>query len=68
MRLAITIDTDNAAFDALGTHSDISRAVEAGRILAGVARDLVQGNWPGSDGWPLRDANGNSVGAVEAKP
>lgn len=58
MKLKITIDLDNAAFEpASGT--------EAARILRALAERLDGDNLRAKDLRPLRDLNGNRVG--EAK-
>ncbi len=60
MRLTITIDCDNAAFDA-----DIAATHEVGKILAD-ATDAIElsGIYPGVT-IPLRDSHGNTVGQAK---
>ncbi len=64
MRLTITIDMDNAAFD-------FDLASEAGRILHVLASHIEEEN-PIEEGWekPIMDCNGNHVGqaVVQEKP
>lgn len=63
MKLTITIDLDNAAFD-----TEDGGAYEAGRILAGVADTLNLGanfNEPYDRRLLLRDSAGNKVGQME---
>ena len=57
MKLTIIMDIDNAAFE------DAPDGHEAARILRKLADDIES---PGSFvTWPLRDANGNTVGHAE---
>jgi hypothetical protein len=63
MKITITINTDNAAFDldnaALQQEGSM---LEVARILETLARRFSAGNWP-MEG-PIRDINGNTVGDV----
>ena len=59
-RIFITIDADNAAFD-------YAPASEVARILRKLANDFEAGGKPLA-GWPLRDGNGNTCGAVTIMP
>ena len=57
MKLKITIEMDNAAFDG-------GRGEESARILRDLA-DLMDGSQLfAGNGWILRDTNGNTVGAA----
>ena len=56
MKLTITIDMDNAAFDGLGGWN-----LEAARILRVLAGRIEDNEDPGHP----RDINGNTVGTVE---
>ena len=56
MTIRITINTDNAAFEQ-------DRDFEVARILQAAARHIeVTGDYS----WPLRDANGDTVGKISA--
>lgn len=60
MRIAITIDTDNAAFE---DNPDY----EIGRILRKLAGQIEHnGGTVAGDSWALLDSNGNKVGKCEA--
>jgi hypothetical protein len=56
MKLKITIEMDNAAFED-------APATEAARILRGLANDIEDGVIVG-DNYRLGDINGNKVGAA----
>lgn len=60
MRVTITIDCDNAAFEA-------DPGAEIARILRQLATDTVRTSEPydALDSRKLRDINGNTVGQVE---
>jgi hypothetical protein len=57
MKATLEVTMDNAAFDGLG-----GPHVELARILRDAADRLDAGH---SDGFKLRDINGNTVGSLE---
>jgi hypothetical protein len=60
MKLKITINMDNAAFEQPNTGAEVAR------ILREYSEQIADAPAPGNcDGWPLTDSNGNRVG--EAK-
>jgi len=67
MKLTITIDLNNAAFDndREATKQEGSM-FETSRILDLLARRFAAGSWP-MEG-PIMDANGNTCGQVELEP
>jgi len=66
MRLTITIDTDNDAFQECG--GGWTQSYETARILRDLAK-RIDGNPHFSAGYsqPLRDINGNEVGYMSVK-
>jgi hypothetical protein len=56
MRVTITIDTDNAAFEDAG--------FEVAVILRQLAGRFDFASHLPAEGWPIRDHNGNTVGEV----
>jgi hypothetical protein len=62
MKITITIDTDNDAFDNADRY-----AVEISSILQGVIRHILDNPVPDYWGKALMDSNGNTVGHFEVE-
>ena len=61
MKIQITFEADNAAFDEYGSVEYVlNQALD--KFSGQLASDFKKGEY-----WPLRDLNGNNVGKVEIK-
>lgn len=58
MKLTITVEMDNAAFED-------NNGTEAARILRAIATRIDGMNWPAGDVAPCIDINGNVVGTAK---
>ena len=66
MKIIITINTDNTAFDADNEGAQQEGSMfEVARILETIAGRFAAGSWP-MDG-PVHDINGNTVGSVRTE-